>query len=134
MQDFKSGASLTIFYIKSHYLRYTFYNSVIKLIIAIHSRLATNLCQTCGIQICSITLVTITIYCIIIITISLSSTYYNRRKLSQVSHYLGETVIRIDCNQLGRNPNTNPHFPRWGRIRSPLGQLRSDFAGLYSVA
>jgi hypothetical protein len=27
--------------------------------------------------------------------------------LSQVFHYPGETVIRIDCNQLGSIPNTN---------------------------
>jgi hypothetical protein len=41
-----------------------------------------------------------------------------------------------DSNRLqpvGRNPNTNPHFPRRGRVRSPLVQLRSHFAGLYSV-
>ena len=28
--------------------------------------------------------------------------------LCQVSHYLGEMAIRIDCNQLGSIPNTNP--------------------------
>ena len=28
--------------------------------------------------------------------------------LCQVSHYLGETTIRINCNQLGSIPNTNP--------------------------
>jgi hypothetical protein len=30
------------------------------------------------------------------------------RELSQVSHYSGEVAFQIDCNQLGRNPNTNP--------------------------
>ena len=111
MQGSISRDSLTTFCIKSDKFSYTFYNSVIKLIIAIHSILATNQCQTCCIQIFSITLVTISIYCIIIITISLSSTYYYRRKLSQVSHYPRETAIRIDCNQLGRNPNTNLDIP-----------------------
>ena len=53
---------------------------------------------TIVIQLCSITIVTIAIYYIIIITISLSFTHYNRRKLNQVSHYLRETAIRIDYN------------------------------------
>jgi hypothetical protein len=65
------------------------------------------------------------IYYIICITISPSSTHYDRRKLSQVSHYLGEMAIRIDCNQLGKNPNTNPGVPREGSLRSPLVQLRT---------
>ena len=49
--------------------------------------------------------------------------------LSQVSHYSGETAIRIDCNQLGKNPNTNSHFPRRGHVRSPLVQLRTQLCG-----
>jgi hypothetical protein len=47
------------------------------------------------------------------------------KKLSQVSHYLEERAIRIDCNQLGSIPNTNPGIPREGNFRSPLVQLRS---------
>jgi hypothetical protein len=54
--------------------------------------------------------------------------------LSQVSHYPGETVIRIDCNQLGSIPNTNPHFPHQGRVGSPLVQLRSYVTGSISAA
>ena len=69
------------------------------------------MCQTCGISFSSITIVTIAIYYIIIIAISLSCSHYDRRKLSQVSHYPGETAIRIDYNQLGRNPNINPDIP-----------------------
>ena len=31
--------------------------------------------------------------------------------LRQVSHYPGDMAIRIDCNQLGSIPNTNPGLP-----------------------
>ena len=48
----------------------------------------------------SITIVTIAIYYIILRTIPLAFTHYDGRKLSQVSHYLGDTAIQIDCNQL----------------------------------
>jgi hypothetical protein len=47
------------------------------------------------------------------------------KKLSQVSHCPRETTIRIDCNQLGSIPNTNPGIPHEGSLRSPLVQLRS---------
>ena len=54
--------------------------------------------------------------------------------LSQVSHYLGETAIRIDCNQLGKNPNTNPHFPV-GVTSGHLWYISGlNFAGLISAA
>jgi hypothetical protein len=65
------------------------------------------LCQTCDIQLCSKTIVTIAIYYIISITIPLSFSHYDRRKLSQVSHYSRKTMIQIDCNQLGSIPNIN---------------------------
>ena len=51
------------------------------------------------------------------------------KELSQVSHYLRETAIRIDCNQLGRNPNTNSHLPCQGHVGSPLVQLRTQLRG-----
>ena len=82
----------------------------------------------------SITIVTITICYIILRTIPLAFTHYDRRKLSQVSHYPGETVIWIDCNQLDKYPNTNPHFP----ARVTLGHLSYNsglnFAGSISTA
>ena len=56
-------------------------------------------------------IVTIAIYYIVLKTIPLAINHYDRRKLSQVSHYLGETTIQIDCNQLGSIPNTHPDIP-----------------------
>ena len=44
-------------------------------------------------------------------TIIFHNTVTTMKGLCQVSHYLGETTIRIDCNQLGSIPNTNPSLP-----------------------
>ena len=42
-----------------------------------------------------------------IITITFHSSITTMKGLRQVSHYLGETAIRINCNQLGSIPDTN---------------------------
>ena len=46
-----------------------------------------------------------------IITIKFHSPITTMKGLRQVSHYSGETAIRIDCNQLGSIPNTNLGLP-----------------------
>ena len=44
-------------------------------------------------------------------TIIFHNTVTTMKGLRQVSHYLKETVIRIDCNQLDSIPNTNLGLP-----------------------
>jgi hypothetical protein len=53
-----------------------------------------------------------------------------------VSHYSGEMVIRIGCNQLGENPNTNPGTPAmvaldhlWYYLGSVVGLAEATHSG-----
>jgi hypothetical protein len=97
------GSSSKIWALRCLFLYLCSYNLVgsVTLIIAIPSRLATNMCQTCCIQLSHHH--NHHIWCSIFINHHnhcLSLSYYDV-EASRVSHYTGETVIRIDSNQLG---------------------------------
>ena len=56
------------------------------------------------------------------------------KELSQVSHYLGETAIRIDCNQLGKILTQTQTYLRQDSLGHVWYNLGTHVAGSISAA
>ena len=69
-----------------------------------------------------------------IITITFHSPITTMKGLHEVSHYPGETAIRIDCNQLGSIPNTNLGVPTMVAFGHLWYNLGPHFVGSISAA
>ena len=69
-----------------------------------------------------------------IITITFHSPITTMKGLHEVSHYPGETAIRIDCNQLGSIPYTNPGLPATVALGHVWYNSGPHFVGSISAA